>query len=271
MPPGIDGDDEELVEIDVDVEIDGPPPLPGAAAPGPTSAPGGDALPETLADAGDTEPNRSVAPADGAPPGPPDILEISDVLELQPPIVEAAADDLAAALVLYEAEASAADGGRRGALLLEVARLQEMQPAEDGSSAVLESARAAFATDPASVPTLWLLRRLLARTGGWDQLASVYEQAIQARSSAADPGLRAELLIARGRLLEDRLARADDAVACYREALAAVPDHAGALLSLLVAGAQRQDPADCAVALGGLARRAETPSARAALVIEEAL
>jgi hypothetical protein len=31
MPPGTDGDDEELVEIDV--EIDGPPPLPEASAP----------------------------------------------------------------------------------------------------------------------------------------------------------------------------------------------------------------------------------------------
>ena len=289
MPPGIDGDDEELVEIDV--EIDGPPPVPSAAAPPSAPASGADAvpevlpeaLPETLADAGDTEPNRGTPPAEGQPPGPPDILEISDVLELQPPIVEAATDDLAAALTLYEAEASAAEGGRRSALLLEVARLQEMQPAnqderadsregdESGSSAVLDSARAAFASDPASVPGLWLLRRLLARTGGWKELAAVYEQAIQARSSAADPRLRAELLIARGRLLEDRLARANDALTCYREALAAVPDHPGALLSLLVAGAQRQDPAVCAVALGGLARRAETPTARAALVIEEAL
>ena len=72
-------------------------------------------------------------------------------------------------------------------------------------------------------------------------------------------------------MLEDRLARADDAVVCYREALAAAPEHPGALLSLLLAGAQRQDPAMCAEALGGLARRAESPTARAALVIEEAL
>jgi hypothetical protein len=257
MPPGTDGDDEELVEIDV--EIDGPPPLPGAS------------VPELVAEGGDTEPNRGGTPSDGPPPAPPDILEISDAVELQPPIVEAATDDLAAALTLYEAEAAAAEGGRKGALLLEVARLREVGAGEDGSRAALEAARSAFATDPASTPALWLLRRLLARTGGWEELAAIYEQATQAPSSAADPRLRAELLIARGRLLEDRLARANDAVACDREALAAVPDHPGALLSLLLAGARGPDPALCAEALGGLARRAGTPAARAALVIEEAL
>ena len=260
MPPGTDGDDEELFEIDV--EIDGPPPLPGASAP------------ELVAEGGDTEPNRGgapAAPAEEPPPAPPDILEISDAVELQPPIVEAATDDLSAALALYEAEAAAAEGGRKGALLLEVARLEEVRAGEDRSPAALASARAAFATDPASVPAVWLLRRLLVRAGGWEELAAIYEQATQAPSSAADPRLRAELLIARGRLLEDRLARLNDAVASYREALAAVPDHPGALLSLLLAGARGKDPALSAEALGGLARRAETATARAALVIEEAL
>src|SRR5450631_3011437 len=283
MPPGTDGDDEELFEIDV--EIAGPPPLPSGGDRGappksaPESAPGSapESAPGFLADGGDTEPNRSVAPAEGPPPAPPDILEITDVVELQPPIVEAAADDHAAALALYEAEAAAADGGRRGALLLEVARLREVgdgaqrQDGADGSTAALEAGRAAFATDPASVPALWLLRRLLARAGEWEELAAIYEQATQAPLSAADPRLRAELLIARGRLLEDKLPRAADAVACYQEALAAVPDHPGALLSLLLTGARRRDPGLCAAALGGLARRADTPSARAALVIEEGL
>jgi tetratricopeptide (TPR) repeat protein len=259
MPPGTDGDDEELVEIDV--EIDGPPPLPEASAP------------ELIADAGDTEPNRGGASTEGPPPAPPDILEISEVVELQPPIVEAAADDLAGALALYEAEATAAEGGRKGALLLEVARLREVRDGagEDGSSAALAAARAAFATDPASVPALWMLRRLLSRAGGWEELAAIYEQAIQAPLSAADPRLRADLLLARGRLLEDRLDRANDAVACYREAVAAAPDHPGALLSQLLAGARGSDPALAAEALSGLARRAEGPAARGALVIEEAL
>src|SRR5437764_11708370 len=186
MPPGIDGDDEELFEIDV--EIDGPPPLPSAVAPesatGSTAEALPEALPESLADAGDTEPNRGLTPAEEPPPGPPDILEISDAVELQPPIVEAAADELADSLALYEAEAAAADGGRRGPLLLELARLREVQaddPAapvrdpDENRSAVLESARAAFAADPASMPALWLLRRLLARAGGWQELETLYE------------------------------------------------------------------------------------------------
>ena len=55
------------------------------------------------------------------------------MVELQPPIVEAAGDELTAALALYEAEAAAADGGRRGALLLEVARLREVQAADEAA------------------------------------------------------------------------------------------------------------------------------------------
>src|SRR5579863_3882049 len=160
MPPGTDGDDEELVEIDVEID-DGPPPLPQASAP------------ELVAEGGDTEPNRGVtpgAPSEGPPPAPPDILEISDVVELQPPIIEAASDERAAALALYEAEAAVAEGGRKGALLVEVARLREEGAGEDGSRTALPPARAAFAIDPASMPALWLLRRLLSRAGSWEEL-----------------------------------------------------------------------------------------------------
>src|SRR5580698_6237333 len=126
MPPGPDGDDEELVEIDV--EIDGPPPVPHAVEPdGPLEA----SAPELVAEGSDTEPNRGVASVEGPPPAPPDILEITDVLELQPPIVEATIDEPTSALALYEAEAAAAEGGRRGSLLLEVARLREIRTQAD--------------------------------------------------------------------------------------------------------------------------------------------
>ena len=73
----------------------------------------------------------------------------------------------------------------------------------------------------------------------------------------------------RGRLLEDRLQRDTDALASYEAALAADPDHVGALLALLLAGARRQETAIVATALGGLARRSEG-ARRAALAIEEA-
>jgi tetratricopeptide (TPR) repeat protein len=271
MPPGPDGDDEELVEIDV--EIAGPPPIPRQVR----SEAGPDASAPDLvidADVEDTAPHRDAGGAEGPPP--PDLLEITDAVELQPPLVEASEDDPAAALKIYEAEAAAADGGRRGALLLEIARLRESAARAEGdeqATAALEAARAAFATDPGSVRALWVLRRLLARAGGWTELAAIYEQATRVQSAASDAGARADLLIARGRLLEDRLGgldRSNEAIRCYREALSLAVDHPGALLSLLLAGARRQDPSLRAEALGGLARRAGTPAERAALVIEEA-
>ena len=252
MPPGPDGDDEELVEIDV--EIEGPPPVPRPAEPA------------------ETEPNRDGVPL---PPPPAELLEITDAVELQPPIVEAAEDDPRAALTVYETEALAAEGGRRGALLGEVARLRESGVGSDldgeDAAAALASARAAFETDTASVRALWVLRRLLARAGRWDELEAVLGQAATALSAAADPRARADLLLERGRLLEARLDRAAEAGTCYREALAASPDHPGALLALLLLGTRLGDAAARAEALGGLARCADSSVRRAALVIEESL
>ncbi|HEY4395691.1 MAG TPA: tetratricopeptide repeat protein [Polyangia bacterium] len=265
MPQGPDGDDEELVEIDVEIaDADAtvrPPPLP--AGTGHAGAP--EDVP-ALVDAGETtQPNRTDAPPL------PDLLEISDAVELQPPLMEASEDDPAVASTLYEEEASAAEGGRRAALLLEAARLREEAGVASGAGAAdaLEKARAAFAADPASARARWVMRRMLSRAGRWGELAEISEQAIAAQSAAADPRERADLLIERGRLLDDRLGRAAEAVEAYRAALAAAPDHPGGLLALLVAGA-RQEEALRAEALGGLARGAQGVR-RGALVLEAAL
>jgi tetratricopeptide (TPR) repeat protein len=246
MAPGPDGDDEELLEIDL--EPDGPPPLPIGR--------GSDLGPDLVIEPEDTQPDRvPLAPA------------IPDPVEVRPPIVEAAESDPRADLALYELEAAAADGGRRAALLLEAARLREADAPDDPGA--LEASRAAFLADPSMPLALWPLRRLLAGARLWSELVDVYDRAARARP-AADLAGRADLLVERGRLLEDRLNRAPEAIACYQEALAAVPDHLGALLSLLLAGAQRRQTRLVAAALGGLARRADTPARRAALAIEEA-
>ncbi len=246
MPPGPDGDDEELVELDL--EPDGPPPVPFDQV--------SELAAELVVETEDTEPNR--VPAEPA-------VEIPDPIEVRQPIVEAAENDPLADLALFEAEAEAADGGRRAALLMEVARLRQSGPPE----VALDAARAAFAADPSMPLALWPLRRLLAHAQLWSELDEVIDRATRARPPGGDPGTRADLLVERGRLLEDRLGRDREAVACYQEALAAVPDHPGALLSLLLIGARRQELALTTAALGGLARRADTTTRRAALAIEE--
>jgi tetratricopeptide (TPR) repeat protein len=241
MPPGPDGDDEELVEIDL--EPDGPPPVP----PDGVAELELELAADEFVEAEDTEPNRAAA------------------VEIRSPIAEAAESNPGDDLALFEAEAAAAEGGRRASLLLEVARRRAEAP--DGG---LEAARAAFAADPSLPLALWPLRRLLARAGHWAELVECTARAAQARSAAADPAGLADLLVERGRLLEDRLLRAPEAIACYREALAAAPDHRGALLSLLLIGARRKDPSLTAPALEGLSRLADGASRRGALVIEEA-
>src|SRR5688572_21837826 len=136
MAPGSDGDDEELVEIELEEEL--PPPLP-------------------------PEGSRPV-------PAPPVVAEettsdddiVADIVEVRQPMAEAAEEDAHGDRQLYEAEADAAEPSRRAVLLLEAARLVDGPPAE-----VLEATRRAFAADPGLPVTLWPLRRLLVAGGHW--------------------------------------------------------------------------------------------------------
>jgi len=273
MAEGSDGDDDELVEIELE-ELPGEAPVP-PRAPAPPSVPPVPAAPRrpTLPVAALTPPVAAVpTPVDEAPTGPEGEVELADLLEVRQPIVEAAEADPRVDRALFESEAAAAvEPSRRAALLLEVARLVE---AEGDGEGALAAARDAFAADPSLIVTLWGLRRLLSRAGLWQELAEAYRVAAEAvpttaAGEARARRARADLLIERGRLLEDRLQRDTDALASYEEALAADPDHAGALLALLLAGARRQEPAAVAAALGGLARRSEG-ARRAALAVEEA-
>ena len=272
MAPGHDGDDDELVEIELE-ELTGEAPGP---APSPTGPPGIPLPPGWV-----TRPPRPVEPPVAAPAPepaptspPPDEGEVdfADIVEVRQPIVEAAEIDLHAERTLIEHEAAAAtEASGRAALLLEVARLREGEGDLDGARA---AARDAFDADPSLAVTLWGLRRLLSRGGHWDELAAAYRRAadsvpIAASGEARAARTRADLLVERGRLLEDRLQRDADALASYEEALAVEPDHAGALLALLLAGARLQHASVTATALGGLARRADG-ARRAALAIEEA-
>lgn len=271
MASGPDGDDDELVEIELEElpgEADAPVP-PRAPPPGPPLIPAG-ASPAPRPGAA---PPAAPAPSAEvlAPPNEGDV-ELGDLVEVRQPIVEAAETDAHADRALFEREAEAAvEPVRRAGLLLEVARLVEAEGDRDGA---LVAARAAFGAAPALAISLWTLRRLLSGAGLWRELADAYATAADA---IAAPGAgdarggraRADLLVERGRLLEDRLQRDADALAAYEAARAVDPDHVGALLALLLAGARRQEPPIVAAALGGLARRAEGPR-RAALAIEEA-
>jgi hypothetical protein len=268
MASGPDGDDDELVDIELEElpgEAEAPSP-PRAPPPGPPNIPVPPPPRPAVAPAIAAEPEDTTAPpAEGD-------VELGELVEVRQPIVEAAETDARADRLLFESEAAAADdANRRAGLLIEAARLLETEGDRDGA---LAAARAAFAAAPSLAITLWGLRRQLSNAGLWRELADAY--GVAADAIAAAPGeearaarARADLLVERGRLLEDRLQRDADALASYDAARAAERDHVGALLALLLAGARLQDAAVVAAALGGLARRAEG-ARRAALAIEEA-
>src|SRR6478609_3827419 len=105
MAPGSDGDDEELVEIELEEEL--PPPLPPERS-RPVSA--------TPVVADETTADDDI---------------VADIVEVRQPMAEAAEEDTRADRQLYEAEAEAApEPARRAVLLLEAARLVDGPPAE---------------------------------------------------------------------------------------------------------------------------------------------
>src|SRR5215471_18446460 len=264
MSTGSDGDDDAPIEIELE------PTGPTAAAPEPNDDRGGArpapaappppplAAAAVAASASPALAAAAVAPAEALEPLP-------DPAAL---IARAAEGDLHSDLTLYQAEAAAApedgaarDAVRRASLLVEITRLQE-DVARDGAAA-LATARAAFDAAPSQLAAFWSLRRLLAGQRLWEPLAAAYEAALAA--APLEAGYRADLLVERGRLLEDRLGRDQEAAASYREALAAAPDHLPALLSLYLHGVRTADTETAANALAGLAHRAATPERRMAI------
>src|SRR5262245_45705085 len=131
MASGSDGDDDELVDIELE-ELAGEALVPPRApAPSPPSLPPGAARPQPS--------EAPVAAPAPAPPGEGEVEladDLGDIVEVRQPIVEAAELDRRADRALFESEATGAtDPVRRAALLLEVARLVEAEGDADGALA----------------------------------------------------------------------------------------------------------------------------------------
>src|SRR5262245_10352200 len=165
MAEGSDGDDDELVEIELE-EIPGealePPSAPASARPSPPSVP-----------ADSARPPRPIVPPPAAEPAPAEgEVELGDIVEVRQPIVEAAEADAKVDRQLLESEAAAAtEPSRQAVLLLEIARLVEGEGNREGA---LAATRQAFSADPSLPVTLWSLRRLLSEAGLWRELADAY-------------------------------------------------------------------------------------------------
>jgi tetratricopeptide (TPR) repeat protein len=128
------------------------------------------------------------------------------------------------------AQSTAAPGARKE-LWLEVARITEEQ-IRDADGAI-EAYRQVLQADPDDLPVMRLLGRLLGVAERFEEQAALLVREIALVEKR--PGFEAEgseLRFRLGRLLQDRLADAAGAVAAYREVLARVARHPGALKAL---------------------------------------
>jgi tetratricopeptide (TPR) repeat protein len=169
-------------------------------------------------------------------------------------------------LFAQEAEAArnAGEGRRADALVCARALLAERQ--DDGSTA-LSLWRGAFDHDPSLLVAFWGLRRSLVRLSAWQELPGILDRRIKAVFSHERREDRADLWLEHGRILEDRLGRADDAGRSYRAGLIELPDHPGLLTSLFLLGMRRDDPLMTAEALSGLLRRPLPPAIRVSTAV----
>jgi cellulose synthase operon protein C len=121
----------------------------------------------------------------------------------------------------------ATDARRRVALLQRRAELLDEHLGDpEAAAAAWDEVRRAL---PGHLPALRALGRLHARAGRWDAVAELWRADADA---ASDPEQGADMLFRTAELLERRLARADDALAAYREVLTLAPAHLPALLAL---------------------------------------
>jgi tetratricopeptide (TPR) repeat protein len=107
-------------------------------------------------------------------------------------------------------------------VLLRLATLEEMR---GRLPQAVQACRDALALVPAERPILSMLGRLCARTGDFEGVANAYLAEAEVAGDLAD---RSRLLLRAAEVLEGRLSRPDDALAKYREALAADPSLAPA-------------------------------------------
>jgi tetratricopeptide (TPR) repeat protein len=171
---------------------------------------------------------------------------------------------------LYQAEAhldEVANPRRAARLLNEVARLCEQRPggAREAARLYTES----LSSDPTLQANTWALFRLFSARESWENVLRLIDaEARFAPLPTADD--RADLLLEKGRILEDRLGRDEEALAAFRAALATAPGHPGALLALLLLGVSSRDVSAIDEALAGLATHVQNPRLRALFVVERA-
>jgi len=169
-----------------------------------------------------------------------------------------------AALLRARAEAAAADPVARCRALVELAYVEVDAGRDEAARAAAEEAAAAV---PESVAAHALLRALTPRRAqAKEQLVHVEHLIVHVSDDLA----RADLLTEKARLLEAIDGSSDASIGAYREALALVADHPGALAGLESALDASKRAGDLAAHLGRLAGLSDASSVAAWLHVERA-
>lgn len=158
-------------------------------------------------------------------------------------------------------EARASTGPEAAALWFEAGRLyeQELHDYKNAAGHYQESHRA----DPLFLPVIHAARRLFAQLGKWGMVVVLIDEELKLEGAP-----KTALLVEKARMLETRLARPDDAVALYQQALAEDAGYAPAIDGLVRHLEQRGAWADVVAVLRAGAEGSRRPPQTAAWLLE---
>src|SRR5262249_53777684 len=128
-----------------------------------------------------------------------------------------------------ELDALAKAEGDKGRVALYQHEIGELLEASGDEGAAVKAYAKALQSDATLKPNLWAIRRVFQRRALWPNLLKLLDAEIRFARSDAE---KAELLVEKGHLLEDRLSDAAQARDCYLKAVEASPSSVAAWMAL---------------------------------------
>lgn len=221
---------------------------------------------ESLESVEEVEEVRS-APPPPAPIAPDAVLERSHKLATQ----LFSGERTATLSALYEKELEGYVGRPDSEVGRPVAELHHeigelVEAAGDAGAAVKFYARA-LSADPTLAPNVWAIRRIFESRALWPNLSKLLDAELAA---ASRPEERAELLIEKGELCEDRLKDRDGARHCFFEASTVAPGNLRAWQARYRLAREDGDKAAIEEALAGLQAATTDPGRKVGALLERA-
>jgi tetratricopeptide (TPR) repeat protein len=168
----------------------------------------------------------------------------------------------------YEREIDALSHGGdpdKGRIALYQHEVGELLEASGDEGAAVKAYAKALQSDATLKPNLWAIRRVFQRRALWPNLLKLLDAELRFAKSDAE---RAELLVEKGQLLEDKLRDVAQAKDCYLKAAEAHPSSVAAWMALEKLYVRDGDQAGEAQALRGLANATAEPARKVALLLD---